>query len=350
MAGISLGMSAWIRGKAAPFEAAVQEAASLLGSARAPLIAGLAAEVEALRAVFSLGATIGAALDPVAAPSLYADLAALAGAGAVSTTPTELLQRADLVVAVGARAESSSIVQVARSTEPTVGSASGPRRVMTLDGSNAPQGLAIHVALLRALATGRQNVEHPARDMASALRAARFGVAVYDPLELGELGVEMLHGLAAELNETTRFFTLSLADPWQGRTVLQVGAWMTGGGPRVGFGRGFPEHDPWRFDAERMVQAGEVDAVLWLASCDAPRPHWLDGPLCVSISDGADESCGAVSFAVARPGKTGSGVIWDERRGTLAFAEARTAAAVPAAAAIVRAIERAVAPEREARC
>src|SRR5215213_5771811 len=95
-------------GRSGSFEAAVQEAASALGAARAPVIAGLAADVDALRAAFALAARLGASLDPAGAPSLYADLAALAGAGAVATTSTELLQRADLVLAVGSLAMQSS--------------------------------------------------------------------------------------------------------------------------------------------------------------------------------------------------------------------------------------------------
>jgi formylmethanofuran dehydrogenase subunit B len=33
-----------------------------------------------------------------------------------------------------------------------------------------------------------------------------------------------------------------------------------------------PEHDPWRWDAERMLGAGEADALLWVSSAAAPPP------------------------------------------------------------------------------
>lgn len=339
-------MSAWIRGEAVAFDAAVREAALALGAARAPVIAGLAADVDALRAAFSLGARIGASFDPLAAPSLYADLAALAGAGAVSTTPTELLQRADLVLAVGARALQSSIVAMARSSDPTIGAGAGTRRVLSLDSSTANHALAPTLGLVRALATGRYALDHALGDLASALSTARFGVAVYDPQELGDLGVEMLQGLAAELNETTRFFTLPLSDPWQGRSVLQVSAWTTGGGPRVGLGGSFPDHDPWRFDAARQAEAGEIDAVLWLAAQDAPRPAWIQDLPCVEIAGDADQSPGDVIFLVGVPGETSDGVIWDERRGNLAFASASTHTDRPHAAVVLRAIEEAIIIQR----
>ena len=343
-------MSSWIRGEAVAFEAAVQEAASALGAARAPVIAGLAADVDALRAAFALAARLGASLDPAGAPSLYADLAALAGAGAVATTSTELLQRADLVLAVGSVAMRSSVVATARSQDPKIGRGAGARRVLTLDGSNTEHALAPTLALVRAIAAGRYAPDHPVGELASALPTARFGVAVYDPQELGELGVEMLHGLVADLNETTRFFTLPLADPWQGQAALQVSAWTAGSGPRVGFGKSFPQHDPWRFDAARQARDGEVDAVLWLAAHDAPRPAWIDDLSCVEIVGNADQPASEVVFQVGVPGETSDGVVWDMRRGTLAFASASLPADRPQAAVVLRAIEQAVISRRANGC
>ena len=54
--------------------------------------------------------------------------------------------------------------------------------------------------------------------------------------------------------------------------VVQVGGWMTGFPPRTGFGRGYPEHDPWRFDARRLVDSGEADAALWISAYDGEAP------------------------------------------------------------------------------
>ena len=31
---------------------------------------------------------------------------------------------------------------------------------------------------------------------------------------------------------------------------------------RTGFGRGFPQHDPWLFDSRRLTASGETDCVL----------------------------------------------------------------------------------------
>jgi formylmethanofuran dehydrogenase subunit B len=341
-------MSAWIRGRAVAFEAAVEEAAETLGSARSPVIAGLAADVDAIRAAFALGARIGASFDPVGGSRLYAQLAALAERGALETTPSEMLARADLVLAVGPTAAQSPIVALAQSTKAKVGRGAGRRSVRVLDAGGSNEPLAVTLGLVRALATGRLARNERLSALAAELPAALYGVAVYDPLEAGELGVEMLQGLAAELSERTRFFTLPLSDPWQGGSAVQVSAWTAGGGPRVGFARGFPEHDPWRFDAARQAAAGEIDAVLWLSPLPAPRPPWTAAQPSVAILGDVGASAADVVFAVGVPGRTCDGVLWDERRATLAFRSAPSSDGRPNAASVVRAIEQTVVRKRSA--
>ena len=75
------------------------------------------------------------------------------------------------------------------------------------------------------------------------------------------LPIEMLCGIVADLNATTRFSGLALAAADNALGVLQACGWMTGFPMRTGFGRGFPEHDTWRFDAARLVESGEADCV-----------------------------------------------------------------------------------------
>jgi formylmethanofuran dehydrogenase subunit B len=51
-----------------------------------------------------------------------------------------------------------------------------------------------------------------------------------------------------------------------------VSAWTTGFPPRLGFGRGYPEFDLWRFDAERLTRSRECDGLLWLSPFAAKAP------------------------------------------------------------------------------
>ena len=54
--------------------------------------------------------------------------------------------------------------------------------------------------------------------------------------------------------------------------ILQACGWMTGFPMRTGFARGVAEHDPWRFDAVRLVENGEADCALWISAYGAIAP------------------------------------------------------------------------------
>ncbi|GJD97387.1 formyltransferase [Methylobacterium iners] len=347
-------MAAWVKGGAADADAAIDAAAALLAQARMPVIAGLCAELSAIRAAYGLAGAIGASLDPIAGPSLYAELGSLSRSGAMGTTPAEAIGRADALFVVGNAPWDRPIVASLAEGGPTRGRAAGAERtILSLGGPRngatrhvaypaEPGGLAIAIAHLRACAKGHLADETAYHDLARRLFAAQYGVVLYAAEEVGEHGVEMLQGLIKDLNETTRFFSLPVSDPFQGRALLQLSAWTTGQAPRVGFGRGLPEHDPWRFDGARQVASGEADAALWLASLPAPRPDWLSRlPSIAIVGEGsADATADAaeIVIAVGVPGASAGGAIWDERRGAIAYIPASGHAAERDAAAVIEAI------------
>lgn len=359
-------MTAWIRTRPADLAEAIGAGGRRIAAARLPVIAGLCADVDAIRVAYRLALTLGGCLDPLASPALYADLGALASAGAMTTTPSEFLGRADVVLAVG-RAADSPLVAEFVAGQPSRGRAVGASRIFAAIGPTRPPDTSgtrnLHVAAsggtevaltLSALrARVRRAVMPPLDagldDVAETLSGALFGVAVYDPGDIGELAVDMLQGLVKDLNRATRFTSLALADEWQGRAVLQVGAWTTADAPRVGFGGGFPDHDPWRYDAARMVREGEADAVLWLASLPAPAPGWGSVPTLAILGEATGREAEIV-IAVAVPGQTAAGVVWDARRATLVHREAAEASARPTAAAVLEAIEAVVEAERARPC
>ncbi|WP_043749572.1 formyl transferase [Methylobacterium nodulans] len=352
-------MTAWVKGQATDPDAALAAAADLLRQARAPVVAGLCAEVAALRAAFRLARAIGASLDPVAAEGLYADLGALAAGGAMTATPAEAVGRADLVLVVGDRAADAAILADLAASSPTRGRAAGAgRTILSLasgqgaDFAAGEAGLPAAIGLLRALVAGRIAGGTPLSDLAARLGSALYGVILYDPAEVGALGAEMLNGLVKDLNETTRVFALPLSDPHQGRSVTQVAAWTTAQGPRVGFGRGFPEHDPWRFDAGRLAASGEADAALWLSSLPAPRPDWLKTLPAIALlgQPAGDEA--EIVLAVAVPGETTGGALWHPRRAAITWHPAAKPGAAPAAAALIGALHDRLSPaqERPASC
>lgn len=345
-------MAAWVKGGAADADAAVAAAIALLAAAKAPVIAGLCAELSAVRAAYRLAGRIGASLDLAGAAGTYAELGSLSRSGAMTTTPAEAVGRAETVLVVGRAPWAAPVLAAITASKPTRGVAAGAERAVLSLG--APEGAAAHltcpadhglpVALgrLRAFAKGHLAGADPYGDLAKRLSASRFGVVLYDPAELGELGVEILQGLVRDLNESVRVFALPLADGFQGRAVTQLAAWTTGQAPRVGFGRGVAEHDPWRFDAARQAAAGEIDAALWLSTLPAPRPDWLGALPSVAIvgeaSADARPETAEVVIAVGVPGESVGGVLWDDTRGVVGYRAPTGAAAALTAAGVIEAI------------
>ncbi|MFC2252588.1 formyltransferase [Labrys portucalensis] len=310
-------MRAWIEGQPVDQHEAIAAAARMLGGARLPIVGGLSGDVAAVRAAYRLAFHIGAAIDCEGSDALYADLGALAARGAMTTTWAEARARADRLLVVGRRVATNPLLaELVAAPAPLAGVAE--RDVLRLEA--APDALAGQLALLRALAAGRLAPSPETAELnglAGKIKAAHFGVAVYDPQELGEPAVGMLQGLVKDLNDETRFSSLPLGVPAAARLALAVGSWTTGDAPRVGLGRGYPEHDPWRFDARRLVASGEADAALWLCA----QAHGETPPAgipAIVLAGRPDEAQAGIVIEVAVPGESGTAVCFDERRGTLA--------------------------------
>jgi formylmethanofuran dehydrogenase subunit B len=171
------------------------------------------------------------------------------------------------------------------------------------------------------------------------VKGARFGVAVWTAGSLGALEIEMLHGLVRDLNETTRFSTLPVPALDNGAGVLAACGWMTGFPMRTGFGAGVPIHDPWRFDAERLVASGETDCVVWISSFGATPPAWSSAvnliALCERTTQFDEEP--KVRITVGRPGVDHDTVMHSSDIGTLVAA---TASAPSGALSVAHALER----------
>ena len=167
--------------------------------------------------------------------------------------------------------------------------------------------------------------------------------------EIDELTIEMLCGLVADLNATTRFTGFSLAPADNALGVLQACGWMTGFPMRTGFGRGYPEHDPRRFDATRLIESGEADGALWISAYSAAAPQWRRQVPMIALTaqDASFRHAPHVHIDVGRPGTDHDAVEHCAATGTLvavaasqpsgrasvADAIAQIAAALPSAGA-----------------
>lgn len=335
---------ATIDGSPVALDAAVAEAARLLAASRAPVIAGLGADVAGTRAAIMLAARLGGAIDHMHADAVLRDLDVQREAGVVLTSPGEARLRGDLVLIVGASASPPVLVDLlAHPPAPEFASQRGvvwigagrkppalpEHNLMRFAGGNA-QHLPSILAALRARVAGRALGTTPlplkALDaIAAELKTARFGVAVWTAATLDALAIEMLCGLVADLNAGTRFAGLPLPADDHAAGVLQVCGWMTGFPMRTGFGRGRPEHDPWRFDAARLVDSGEADCAVWISAYGQTMPPWRRAIDTIVL--GAPISTAArVQIRVGTPGIGHDAAQFDPRLGALAW----TGATVPA--------------------
>ena len=55
-------------------------------------------------------------------------------------------------------------------------------------------------------------------------------------------------------------------------TSYVCGAWHTGFGIRTSLARGYPEQDLRRFAAQRLLDDGQADLLVWISSLAADAP------------------------------------------------------------------------------
>ena len=287
-------VDARIDGKSASLTAAAERSAEILSSARLPVIAGLGADVAGTSASILLAEQLRGAYDHLRSNEIFADLDVVRQTGAMMTTPSVARLRADVLLFIGDDLTAiwpQLIERLAPAESPALDLAPSPRKLIWIA---PPQGTAIEgvtierleaqdlratLAALRARVAGRpiaapDNVKQKLDGVAAILNNAQFGVAVWGPQRLDRLSVEMAMGLIIDLNKATRFSSFPLGTGDNATGVVQTSGWTTGFPVRTSFGRGFPEHDTWRFAADRMVDGGEADAALWISAYSAATPPW----------------------------------------------------------------------------
>jgi len=346
---------AWVRGQPATLERAITEAAKLLQQSRLPVIAGLGTDVAGARAAIALARRVGGVIDHMHSAALLRDLNAMREGGMMITTPNEARLRADLLLLVG-----PGLLEVwpelpARLLARPDG---GKRRIVWLcpgDGTGNlgaavetigkdPAELPVLLAALRARCAGRPAGKPPIDAqkldaLAADLTKSHFGVAVWSAAEQDEIALEMLCGLVKDLNATTRFTGLPLVPPDNAAAVQQASGWLTGFPLRTGFARGYPEHDPWRFDAIRLVDSGEADCALWISAFRPTPPAWSHDLPTIALTPTLDgfRRPPEVAIAVGRPGVDHDAVEHLPATGTLtAVSAGKSSSALAVATAIAR--------------
>jgi formylmethanofuran dehydrogenase subunit B len=334
-----------MNGKPASHAEATNAAATLLAKSRSPVVAGLGTDVAGTRAAIALARTIGASIDHMDGGAMFANLDVMRRAGWIVTTPLQTRARADTVLLVGdglLQTWPQMTERLGLDAPPTL--TGGTRRVLRLS-SSLPT-----IAALRAIAAGRatslDEAAAPLRQIATTLAEARFGVAIWSATAIDTLAIEMLCGLIDDLNKKTRFAGLPLAPPNGAEHVTQAAAWLTGFPVRTSFAAPQPLHDPWRFDAQRLVASGESDAAIWISAFAPTPPPWDQAvPTIALVPPGtAFRTPPPVVFEIGQPGRDHDAMLYDQGLGGIAFAPAATPKTIPTAAATIAAITAALPP------
>lgn len=334
-------MIATVRGRNATLDQAIQEAARLLAASRAPVIAGLRTCIAGAEAAVALAAACGAVLDHASSGTLLRDLDAMRGGGLFSATMPLAHAIADTVLLAGDGLGDAMLAG------PPGLSPETRRTRLRLEGDD----LLPRLGILRALAAGRPVAPGADPDgalahLAGQLEAARYGVAIWSDPALDALTIEMLCGLVADLNATTRWAAMPMPAPGHGAGVMQALAWRTGYPTRISFARGQrehdPEHDPWRFDAARLVASGEADLVLWIdAICGTPPP-WPGPVQTIALTSGAPHDGAEIAIEIGQPGRDHDAVLFGAAAGQLVAVAASAPSALPTVPAVLASITEAL--------
>jgi formylmethanofuran dehydrogenase subunit B len=287
-----------IRGQAVPLADAIAQSADLLTHAQAPLFAGLATDVNGMRAALALADRCGATLDHANGDALFRNLLVLQDSGWFTTTFTEVRNRADLILVLGTQCFERFPRLVERVLFPPEALFSDPGQrglvligpwqdgalpaeIQALNPTVIPAGLrelAGLAGVLRGLIAGRPVAssalgpipEGALESLAGRLRAARYSVLTWSTAELdfphAELTVQALVELVRDLNETTRSAALPLAGTLGDLTTNQVCTWQTGYPLRTGLATGQPRYEPMLYRHQDLIARGETDLRLWISA------------------------------------------------------------------------------------
>lgn len=292
-----------VGGAPTTLDEAVRAAGRALAASRAPLVAGLATDVEGVRAALFLAERVGAVVDHIHSEALYRNLSVFQRTGWIATTLAELRNRCDLLIVAGPDPAALHPRFHERWVLPPPAFQRAPRREVVFLGGEPLDatrtllsGLPVTVipandvgdaaAALSAALTDPSGAAPELAGLADRLRSARYAVVAWAAAGLcgphADLAVERLVRLVNDVNRHTRCAGL----PLTGRDNLvganQVCTWQLGVPLRVSLAGGEPRHDPHRFAWERFSAAADV--VLWISAFRPELPVFPAGTTVIALT------------------------------------------------------------------
>jgi len=319
-----------VREREVTFEEAVQAAAGLIRAAKLPLYGGMASDVAGARAVLSIADRTCGVLDHALSEGQYRNFRVVQTSGWIMSTLTEVRNRADLMLivatdvhklhgrffdrivtnphtmfetlaakrtvvfigegldtsaATGPRIEEVITLPVAKDRIPDVLAAISARvrgfpvpPPETPEAPPAKRGGLFSALMPNAKSSSASAAAHKIAGVpfaaidavAEKCKKAKYGVVVWAPPALSmpqaDLTVHLMTEIVRELNIHTRFAGLSLGGNEGAPSAASTCTWQTGFPLRVSFANGKPEYDSYRYNVSRMIDDGEGDLLLWVAS------------------------------------------------------------------------------------
>jgi formylmethanofuran dehydrogenase subunit B len=320
-----------IDGRTVEVDEAADAAAAILRQARAPLVYGLGqTSCEAQRRAVALAEAIGAVVDPAGGGGAGLAYQAL---GSSTATFGEIRDRAELVVAWRADPAVTNPRLLGRLRLDRAARAAADRAARTLVVVDAQRTATAEEAdafvevpaasdvealwALRALAGGAPLDRERAGELpldaldelAGRLLGARHVAVIHG--HLGELDALALFALVRDLGRDRHAVTLGLRSDGNARGAEDVLAWQTGFPAAVSFARGYPRANPGELSAAALLERGEVDAALVIASDPlAQLPRLRDIPTVVVDARATQTAAAArVAFATAADGIEIAGTV-----------------------------------------
>lgn len=246
---------------------AVDVAAEILTSAKAPLVAGIEhLGTRAQQQAVNIGRLVGASIDTTLSNTGRSSLFSLQREGAVTATLGELANRAELVVFWYCDPSDSHPRFVerfcSRENQKTIYIAGDP-----VQASAAAQvcemlllGLPVSVDVKQA--TGAKLTSW--QKLVDSLKACDYAAIVFDPQQFEscfDTSIDTLMSFAKRMNAHTRLVVNSLGLPSNSISAENVLAWSTGFAAAVNTGRGNRAHF-LEYSAAKIFENQECDAAL----------------------------------------------------------------------------------------
>lgn len=287
-----------IKGKEVPLSDAIDAICGILKKSHNPLFAGLGTDAGGIRQVMHLADKTGAIVDHMHGNALIRNSLVLQDLGWITTTMTEIRNRADLIIFAGTDAgnyprffertiwneksmfklknEQRQIVYIGEELDTKAGINPNGKQPTALNCKTEQIGEVI--SALHALVTGATlDVKEIAgikiktlQSLAEQMKSAEYGVIVWSPAELdiphAELTIQNFCEIVKYLTRFTRFAGFSLGGNDGATTANSVCTWQSGYPLRVNFNKGYPEYDAQRYATHNVLKNKEVDSLVWISS------------------------------------------------------------------------------------